>query len=121
MRQARVKQPDAPLHRLGGGRGPELRGSKPGLCCSGWHDDLFLAAARCQPGDRRAQPAVTAASGGKVRPGQPVLSDPQTVNSPDMSKQSQNDLTGTVSRQPELEPAAAPIGGSRIPAPGPGG
>jgi hypothetical protein len=38
-----------------------------------------------------------------------VLSDPQTVNSPDMSKQSQNDLIGTVSRQPELEPAAAPI------------
>lgn len=41
-----------------------------------------------------------------------MLSDPQTVNSPDMSKQSQNDLIGTVSRQPELEPAAAPIGGS---------
>jgi len=40
-----------------------------------------------------------------------VLRDPETVNSPDMSKQSQNDLFGTVSRQPELEPAAAPIGG----------
>jgi hypothetical protein len=31
-----------------------------------------------------------------------------------MSKQSQNDLIGTVSRQPELEPAAAPIGGYRV-------
>jgi hypothetical protein len=30
-----------------------------------------------------------------------------------MSKEPQNDLTGTVSRQPELEPAAAPIGGIR--------
>jgi hypothetical protein len=47
---------------------------------------------------------VTAASGGKVLPGQPVLRDPETVNSPDMSKESQNDLIGTVSRQPELEP-----------------
>jgi hypothetical protein len=31
-----------------------------------------------------------------------------------MSKQSQNDLIGTVSRQPELEPTAAPIGGYRV-------
>ena len=31
-------------------------------------------------------------------------------NSLDISKESQNDLIGTVSRQPELEPAAAPIG-----------
>ena len=47
VRRARVKQSDAPSRRLGGGGGPELRGSKPGLCCSGWHDDLFLAATRC--------------------------------------------------------------------------
>ena len=47
VRRARVKQPDAPSHRLGGGRGPALRGSKPRLCCSGWHDDLLLATTRC--------------------------------------------------------------------------
>jgi hypothetical protein len=41
--------------------------------------------------------------------GQPVLRDPETANSPDISKQSQNDLISTVSRQPELEPIAAPI------------
>jgi len=40
-----------------------------------------------------------------------VLRDPETVNSPDMPEQSQNDLIGTISRQPELEPAAAPNGG----------
>jgi hypothetical protein len=40
-----------------------------------------------------------------------VLRDPETVNSLDISKESQNDLIGTVSRQPELEPAAAPIVG----------
>jgi hypothetical protein len=39
-----------------------------------------------------------------------VLRDPDTANSPDISKEPQNDLIGTVSRQPELEPAAAPIG-----------
>jgi len=38
-----------------------------------------------------------------------VLRDPETVNSPDISKEPQNDLIGTISRQPELEPAAAPI------------
>lgn len=37
-----------------------------------------------------------------------MLRDPETVNSLDISKQSQNDLIGTVSRQPELQPAAAP-------------
>jgi len=51
---------------------------------------------------------MTAASG-ESPAGQPVPSDPDTVKSPDMPKKSRNDLIGTVSRQPELEPAAAPI------------
>jgi hypothetical protein len=44
-----------------------------------------------------------------------VLRDPETVSSLDISKDSQNDLIDMVSRQPELEPAAAPIGGSGSP------
>jgi hypothetical protein len=54
---------------------------------------------------------MTAASG-QSPAGQPVPSDPDIVNSPDMPKKSQNDPIGTASQQPELGPAPAPIGGS---------